>query len=176
MIVIVDEPGTGVYYGGSVAAPIAKTVLEETLNYLEIPTTFTEEDKDKLIEKVIVPDVRNIKIGEAGKSLTNLGLKYTTEYSEITDESMVIDQFPKPGLEVLKGSIIDLYLNIKEETNITMPYLIDKSKEETIKILDEMNQQYTLTGNGRVIKQEPNPGEKINSDTKISIEFSETNR
>lgn len=176
MIVIVDEPGTGVYYGGSVAAPIAKTVLEETLNYLEIPTTFTEEDKDKLIEKVIVPDVRNIKIGEAGKTLTNLGLKYTTEYSEITDESMVIDQFPKPGLEVLKGSIIDLYLNIKEETNITMPYLIDKSKEETIKILDEMNQQYTLTGNGRVIKQEPNPGEKINSDTKISIEFSETNR
>lgn len=176
MIVIVDEPGTGVYYGGSVAAPIAKSILEESLNYLEIPPTFTEGDKDKIIEKVIVPDVRNTKIGVAGKSLTDLGLKYATEYSEITSESIVIDQFPKPGLEVLKGSIVDIYLNIKQAGNANMPYLMDKTREEVINILDDMNLQYTLTGTGTVIKQEPNPGEEINSDTNISIEFSETNR
>lgn len=176
MIVIVDEPGTGVYYGGSVAAPVAKVILEETFNYLEIPPTFTEEDKDKVIEKVKVPDVRNTKIGIAGKKLTDLGLKYTTEYSEITSESIVIDQFPKPGLEVLKGSIVDIYLNIKPAGNIKMPYLMEKTKEEVINILDDMNIQYTLTGTGTVIKQEPNPGEEISSDTNISIEFSETNR
>lgn len=175
MIVIVDEPGTGVYYGGSVAAPIAKVILEDTFNYLEIPPVFTEKDKEKIIEKVIVPDVRNTKIGIAGKTLTDLGLKYTTEYSDITSESIVIDQFPKPGLEVIKGSIVDIYLNIKQAGNINMPYLVDKTREEVIKILDDMNIQYTLTGTGTVIKQEPNPGEEINSDTKISIEFSETN-
>jgi stage V sporulation protein D (sporulation-specific penicillin-binding protein) len=175
MIVIVDEPGTGVYYGGSVAAPIAKVILEDTFNYLEIPPVFTEKDKEKIIEKVIVPDVRNTKIGIAGKTLTDLGLKYTTEYSDITSESVVIDQFPKPGLEVIKGSIVDIYLNIKQAGNINMPYLVDKTKEEVINILDDMNIQYTLTGTGTVIKQEPNPGEEINSDTKISIEFSETN-
>lgn len=176
MIVIVDEPGTGVYYGGSVAAPIAKSILEETLNYLEIPPTYTDKDKDKIIGKVIVPDVRNRKIGDAGKTLTDLGLKYTTEYSEITNESLVIDQFPKPGVEVLKGSIIDIYLNIKPANNMNMPYLLDKTREEVTNILDDMNLQYTLTGNGTVIVQEPNPGEEINSDTIISIEFSETNR
>lgn len=176
MIVIVDEPGTGVYYGGSVAAPIAKSILEETLNYLEIPPTYTEKDKDKIIAKVIVPDVRNKKIGDGGKALTDLGLKYTTEYSEITNESLIIDQFPKPGLEVLKGSIIDIYLNIKPANNINMPYLMDKTREEVINILDDMNVKYTLTGKGTVITQEPNPGEEINSDTNISIEFSETNR
>jgi stage V sporulation protein D (sporulation-specific penicillin-binding protein) len=175
MIVIVDEPGTGVYYGGSVAAPIAKVILEDTFNYLEIPPVFTEKDKENITEKVIVPDVRNTKIGIAGKTLTDLGLKYTTEYSDITSESIVIDQFPKPGLEVIKGSIVDIYLNIKQAGNINMPYLVDKTREEVINILDDMNIQYTLTGTGTVIKQEPNPGEEINSDTNISIEFSETN-
>lgn len=176
MIVIVDEPGNGIYYGGSVAAPIAKSILEQTMDYLEIPPVYTEKDKSKIINNIIIPDVRNMKIGTAGKILIDLGLKYVTEYSEITDESLVIDQFPKPGLEVSKGSIVDLYLNVKPESVISMPYLIDKTREESVIILDEMNLQYTLTGTGTVLTQEPNPGEEINSDTNISIEFSETKR
>ncbi len=175
MIVIVDDPGNGIYYGGTIAAPIAKTVLEETLNYLEIPPTLTDIDKDKLIERIIVPDVRNIRIGEAGRALTDLGLRYTTEYGEITDQSMVIQQFPEPGTEVLKGSIIDIYLNVTSFGDI-MPFLIDKSEEEAIKILDDMKIKYTITGTGTVIKQDPNPGQEINIDTNVIIELLETNR
>ena len=176
MIVIVDDPGTGIYYGGTVAAPIAKSILEDTLAYMEIPPDFTEVDIDKTIEKVIVPDVRNSKIGIAGKTLTDLGLKYTTEYSEITSESTVIDQFPQPGVEVLKGSIVDVYLKTKQIENTIMPYLEDKTIEEVKVILDDMKLKYNLNGNGTVLKQEPSPGEEINIDTIITIEFSETNR
>lgn len=176
MIVIVDEPGNGIYYGGSVAAPIAKSILEETFNYLEIPPVFTEEEKEKIVEKVIIPDVRNIKIGIAGKALTDLGLKYSTEYSEITSESIVVQQFPEPGLEVLKGSIVDIYLNGNKIKNTTMPFLIDMSHEEAIGLLDDMGIKYTITGTGSVIKQEPGPGEQIDGDTSITVELSEENR
>ncbi len=57
-----------------------------------------------------------------------------------------------------------------------MPYLMDKSEEETKNILDNMNLKYTFTGSGTVIKQEPNPGEELSLDTNITIEFSEEDR
>lgn len=173
ILVVVDEP-VGQYYGGTIAAPIAKNVLEETLNYLEIPPVFTEEEKKQVVEKVIVPDIRNMKIGDAGKTLTDIGLKYTTEYLDLTSESVVIDQFPLPKTEVQKGSIVDLYLNEKAGERIIMPYLIGKDKEDVIKILDELNLNYELKGEGKAKAQTPIPGEEIPTNTKIEVEFGET--
>lgn len=108
VLVIVDEP-VGVYYGGSVAAPVAGKIIEETLSYLEIKPEFTEEEKEKIEHTVKVPDVRNMKIEEAGRKLSEFGFKYTTESLNIIEDSVIINQFPLPGTEVTKGAIIDLY-------------------------------------------------------------------
>lgn len=173
ILVVIDEPA-GQYYGGTIAAPVARDVLEETLNYLEITPVFTEEEKAHVIEKVQVPEIRNMKIGEAGKTLTNMGLKYTTEYLDLTSESVVLDQFPLPGTEVEKGSIVDLYINIKEGEKVIMPYLIGKDKEEVIMILNEMNLNYELKGEGKATSQDPIGGEEIHMNTKIVVEFGGT--
>ena len=172
VLVIIDEP-SGVYFGGTIAGPVSKRVIEDTLNYLEIPTIFTEEEKEIMENSIIVPDVRNKKISEVGKVLKDLGLRYTTEYQEITTESIILDQFPLPGAEVLKGSIIDLYLNIKPKT-IIMPDLTWKTKEEVIKILDDLNLQYTLTGTGKAKSQNPEAGSEISGEINIEVEFSDT--
>ena len=172
VLIIIDEP-SGFYYGGTIAGPVAKSVIEDTLNYLEVPTVFTEEEKKIIEEKVIVPDVRNKKISEVGKTLTDLGLRYTTEYYELTTESIIIDQFPLPGVEVIKGSIIDLYLDIKPTVS-TMPDLIGKTKDEVITLLDALNLQYTLNGTGKVSSQIPAPGDEINGEINITIEFTDT--
>ncbi len=171
ILVVVDEP-SGVYYGGSVAAPVVKKVLEETLQYLEIPPVFTEEEKEKIVEKVEIPDVRNEIIGKAGETLKSIGLKYTTEYLEITTESIVLDQFPLPGIEVEKGSIVDLYLDENNKKTIIVPDLMNKDKDEVIDILNNLNSNYELNGTGRVKTQSPMPGEKISIDEKILVEFS----
>lgn len=171
-LVIIDEP-TGVYYGGTIVGPIVKDLVEDTLNYLEVKKVYTEEELELIEDKVLVPEVRNKKIGEAGKALTELGLKYTTEYLEITTESIILDQFPLPGTEVIKGSIVDLYLNIKPKSMI-MPDLNRKTKEEVIIALDELNVPYTLNGSGTVVNQTPAPGENISGETNIVIDFSDT--
>ena len=75
MLVIIDEP-SGVYYGGSIAAPVAKEIFEETFKYLEIPEKLTKEEKEENQETVIVPDVRNKRIAEAGKILADVGLRH----------------------------------------------------------------------------------------------------
>ncbi len=171
-LIIIDEP-QGVYYGSKIGGPVANKVVEDTLNYLEVERVFTEEELKSIDEKVVIPDLRNKKIGEAGKTLTDLGLKYTTEYLEITTESIIKDQFPMPGTEVIKGSIVDLYLNLKPKT-IIMPDLIGKTKEEVIIALDEYNISYTLNGSGNAISQTPAPGEEISGEIGIVVDFSDS--
>lgn len=171
VLVVVDEP-SGVYYGGTVAGPITKAVLEDTLNYLEIPPIYNEKEQQDVEKMIVVPDVRNKPIGEGGKILAELGLRYINEYQEITSESLILDQFPLPGTEVIKNSIIDLFLNKKPMAERTMPDLMGKSKEEVIKLLDDLNIEYQLKGKGKAIKQEPQPGSQIGENINVNVEFS----
>lgn len=173
ILVVIDEPTGGQYYGGTIAAPVAKNVINETLKYLEVAPQFTDKEKGEIPDKIILPDVTDMEINEAGRILKDLGLKYTTEYITITDKSKVIDQFPQPYTQVDEGSIIDLYLKQKEESEIQVPYLIEKTKEEIIEILEAMNLTYELEGEGKAISQVPLPGEKISEDIKIIVEFGE---
>lgn len=175
VLVIVDEP-EGIYYGGSVAAPIAGDLIEETLNYLEVSREFTEEEKEEFQYTEIVPDVRNLTIGEAGKILTQLGFRYTTESYNIEENSVVIEQFPLPGTEVTKGSIIDLYLDsdYKSENRIIVPDLSGKAKEDVIRLLDSLGLIYEFEGEGKVIDQTPKPGDEINLNTKVKVIFTDT--
>ena len=112
-MVIVDEP-TGIYYGGTVAGPYAQMLIENTLNYMEIPRKYTQEELENISEVVVVPDVTGLRIFEAGGIITDLGLKYTTEYEIFTNQSNVLDQYPAAGSELTKGSIVDLYLDYGE--------------------------------------------------------------
>ncbi len=172
ILVVVDEP-EGQYYGGSVAAPVANEIIEDTLNYLEVPPIFTEKEESEVQEMTIVPDVRNMKIGDAGRILTDAGLRYSTEYSELTSESVILDQYPLANTEIRKKSIIDLYFNEKNKGTIVMPHLIGKTKEEVIEVLEKLNLNYELKGKdeGVVNLQKPLFSEEIHKDTKIEVEF-----
>ena len=109
VLVIVDEP-TGIYYGGTVAGPFAAMVIENTLNYMEIPRKYTEAELKNIEEKVLVPEVIGLTIAEAGELISGMDLKYTTEYEDFTLDTIIVDQYPKAGNELQRGGIIDLYL------------------------------------------------------------------
>lgn len=175
VLVIVDEP-VGVYYGGSVAAPVAGKLIGEILEYLEVKPEFTEKEKEEFEYTVKVPDVRGKTIGEAGRTLLESELKYTTESLNIKEDSKVIDQFPSPGTEVSKASIIDLYLDeeFKSQDKIVLPDLTGKSKEDVIKILDGLNLKYQFIGEGMAIKQNPDPNTQVDINSTIQVEFSST--
>lgn len=175
VLVIVDEP-KGIYYGGSVAAPVAGDLIEETLTYLEVERKYTEEEKEKYENTEIVPDVRNMKIGEAGKILTQLGFRYTTESTNIEENSVIIEQFPFAGTEVTKGSIVDLYLDTdyKNDNTVIVPDLIGRTKEDVIKLLKGLGLDYEFEGEGVAIEQNPQPGSQVDLNTKVKVIFSVT--
>lgn len=176
VLVVVDEPGGASYYGGSTAAPTASEVVEETLKYLDVKPKYTEKEKEELAKTVEVPDVRNKNIVDAGKMLTKLGFKYNTEIPNITEDAIVIDQFPLPGTKVNEGSIVDLYFNEKgkESNEKIMPDLSGKNREEVVKILDGLNVKYNFNGNGIVVDQKPEAGIEIDENITVEVEFSDT--
>lgn len=117
VLVVIDEPSAGSYYGGVIAAPVVKSIISDTLRYLDVKPQYTEKEAKMLMKgKVVVPEVRNIKLKEAKKLLTQNKLKYRLEeeQGEPTEDSLVLDQTPRANAKVDEGSVVILYAKPKE--------------------------------------------------------------
>ena len=106
--VAIDNPKGVVQYGGTVAAPVAKAILEDSINALNIPKSDEIIDKNyQFWEKkyVEVPDVTGKKLSEVKSLLTPFEVQYTGtgEY--------IIFQSPSNKERVLEGSKIRILLS-----------------------------------------------------------------
>ena len=114
-LVVVDEPQGYPYYGGTVAAPIFKRVVEDTLHYLGVPKQDTGveppeipgEEKPQPREDVEVPDVVGLNLNEARQKLAEARLEGET----VGQGEKVQNQLPKPGAVVKEGTTVIIYLD-----------------------------------------------------------------
>lgn len=95
--VIVDEP-QGAYYGGIVAAPVAKSVFEAIF---EIEKTEKIETKDDGKEFVL-PTFIGESLTEAAKNMGKLNLQYLVD----GNGDYVTAQIPAPGTKVKENDIV----------------------------------------------------------------------
>lgn len=166
ILIKVDNP-KGEIYGSLVAAPSAKLLLEKTLEYLKVPSI---EEGTINTDKTEVPDVEYMMLEDAGKVISDLGLKYTTEYVNITDKTIVLSQKPAPGELVEPGTIIELSIDQNNREELIIPKLIGKSIDESMKILDILGLKYKIEGNeGVVINQDPLYSEMIEKNGEIIL-------
>lgn len=86
---------------------MAGQVLTDVLAYLEVnKDNQTEED---IIEEVEVPELREKTVKEAKNILKENGLELIfKEKIENINEKIIIEQMPKPGIKVIKGSKIEV--------------------------------------------------------------------
>ncbi|MDR1940658.1 MAG: PASTA domain-containing protein, partial [Clostridiales bacterium] len=101
MMFIVDEPGTGVYYGSLVAAPYAGKIFSGIFSYLGIPPSLSESDMEAM-NQFEMPDVRGMAYYDAEALLKKLKI-----FCEIDggDGDIVTYQIPAPGSMVTQRSI-----------------------------------------------------------------------
>ncbi len=76
LLLCVDEPGTGVYYGSMVAAPYAKQVFSGLFTYKNIAPTSLTEDMKKLEPNIAVPNLVGLSITQAVSLLKQMKLEY----------------------------------------------------------------------------------------------------
>lgn len=110
ILLIVDSP-VGVKYGSATAAPGAKVIIEETLRYMNILPQYSAEEKaEKSSGMVTVPFVTGKTYKESVGALSGLGLVSSVSPArEKNDDFKVVDQYPKAGAKVKKGSTVYLY-------------------------------------------------------------------
>ncbi|MDK2918229.1 MAG: hypothetical protein PWQ37_962 [Candidatus Petromonas sp.] len=116
VLVICDEP-QGIHYGSLTAAPVAEEIIQNTLRYMEVEPQYTEEEKEKFQrEEITVPEVRSLTLSEASKILSENNLEFNTEPINVENgNSVVVDQFPKPGAKVVEKSIVILYVKERQQ-------------------------------------------------------------
>lgn len=114
ILMIVDNP-KGVKFGGQTAAPGVKMVLEETLRYMNIQPSYSDEEKLQMQSDYIdVPNVSNMPYLEAVDILGKAGLAFSVSPAGdlgANDNFTVVDQYPKPGGKLQKGGKVCLYKN-----------------------------------------------------------------
>ncbi|MGE5633005.1 MAG: stage V sporulation protein D [Caulobacteraceae bacterium] len=116
VLVVIDEPGGAQHFGGVIAAPVAKSIIYDTLRYLDVKPQYTHEEAALLQKPVVkVPNVTGMTLQNAIKELAKSKLKYAVDAEyEHTMESMILDQVPKAGADFNEGSIVILYANPRE--------------------------------------------------------------
>lgn len=166
--IAVDEPSTGVYYGGQVAAPLMKKLFSYIFAYIESPTGKASYSISK---DVVIPEVRGKSIEEAKSILEENGLG-----CEINgDGNTIVSINPYPGTTVKAGSKITLTASSKSsiDNKIIMPDLAGTTVEFAINLLDNLGLQYEYEGSGKVFEQSISSGELISSGTKVKLVFKE---
>ena len=106
LITLYNPTGEGGHQGGGVAAPIGSQILSEVLPYLEL-----EKDKEEELEQVTevtVPNITNMRVKDAEKTLKDLGLQMRINVEEGIDisEMIITNQTPKEGITINSGTTI----------------------------------------------------------------------
>ncbi|NLO88975.1 MAG: stage V sporulation protein D [Clostridia bacterium] len=176
-LVIVDEPQGYPYYGGTVAAPIFKRVVEDTLHYLRLPKQDTGvkppempgEESPKPREDVEVPDVVGLSPNEARQKLAQARLEVET----VGLGEKVQNQLPKPGAVVKEGTKVIIYLDQESSQEVLVPDVSGKRIFEVADLLESLGLELIPHGSGKAHRQKPAPETKVKRGSKVEVWFKE---
>ena len=102
MLLLVDEPGAGAYYGSVVAAPYGNEILRQVLTYINAKPV-----KEAETEYVTMPDVVNRSLLEASIMLNNMGISFEVD----GDGDKIIKQLPPAGISFDRNNSVVIITN-----------------------------------------------------------------
>lgn len=175
ILVGVDNTHDGYRSGGAVAAPIAKQVLEPTLEYLNVERKYTSEELSKLNKTT--PELIG-KTVSAAKSIAN-GENLTVKI--VGDGDTVVSQMPAGLQSIPQGGVIVLYT---ESVNETQKTKVPDFTGMTVSGVNSLAAEYginvifsgpTEEAGVKAYNQSVEPGTKIDLGSTITVSFKSEN-
>lgn len=173
ILIMVDAPTSGEYYGSQIAAPAVTSALKDILPYLGYYPQYSEEELDSLA--VYVPTVTNNNVSDAEKSIENMGLTAKV----VGEGEKVVAQTPSSGL-VQRGGTVILYTEEGYEQELKdVPNVYGMARDAIQELLQESGFNVTFKGDYDIegafcIEQTPLGNAQAYEGTAITVTMSTT--
>lgn len=168
LLLTLYDPPKNNHQGGQLAGPVVSQMLSEILPYLGIPSNEDSSSNSSSDNLIVVPDIRNKTVAEAEKILKNSGFTTKTYVKGDANNTLVVDQMPKPGVSLSKNSIIVLYGEGNDvATSVTVPDLKGMNASQASNVLKGKNLNISIEGSGTVISQDAAKDEQVPEGTVI---------
>ena len=172
-LIMLDEPQVANKYGGTIAAPLVGSIIEETLTYMGVERQYTEEEA-RLVS-VTVPDLREYSVSVAKESVDSKKLNIKI----VGNGDTVVDQLPKPGVNIRENSTIIVYTETRDENKkVSVPDLTGLTVSQAKKRLEDAGLNFEVAGAGLTetdgavaFKQSIPAGTLVEPATVVSVEF-----
>jgi len=148
--VVVDEPNDPYAGGGSVAAPVFKEIMLQSLRHLGIGPSNAVKALSAGARKetvVTVPDVTELPISQARGELRARSLNLEV----VGGGATVLQQIPKAGTNILPSQRI--YLITEERSKLQVPDLTGLPLRDALEICSLLELRCFVTGEGFVASQ-----------------------
>jgi membrane peptidoglycan carboxypeptidase len=155
-VVMVDEPRKG-YYGGDVAAPVFKKIMEDLYRLRGgplAPAPMQVRMEQPHSVAVLVPSVRMLPLTRARDALADAGFRARID----GDGTRVLAQIPPAGTRAERGSLV--VLSTRPSSGI-VPSVVGLTVREALTQLAAVALPAQVVGRGLVVRQEPPAGSPV---------------
>jgi cell division protein FtsI (penicillin-binding protein 3) len=151
IIVVIDEPA-GAYHGGDVAAPVFRQIAEQILPDMGVMPDTQFKNANELVASVRETPVRDVKL----------------ENQIEAEKRASAATLPKVVSRSSSGEVV---YAVSTNKSILMPNLRGRSVRDVARACAQLGLQLEAHGEGRVIKQTPEPGTELQSGQTIYVDF-----
>ncbi len=178
--VIINNPKSGEYYGGKVAAPVFQKIATRIISLsgitnisspelINVNYSFnknnSEASGDDNIQKILIPNLINLRLKDAKDILdeNNIGFEIVEENSgeKTSDEEKIVEsQIPVPNEvisanEKLKIRLVVKSKRVSEDRLLKVPDVKNLSIRKAINILLSGGFYIEINGSGKIVDQSP---------------------
>lgn len=173
MLIICDEPNVDLG-GGAICAPIAATVIEESMAELGIEPVYTDEEKKEL--SVSTPAVIGKSSSEAQNTIKNAGL----EVKVVGNGDIVLNQSPAASSTIPSGGTVVIYTDDSDKQTVKVPDFTGLTVAQANRLAASNNINIKISGNTAndalvvAYKQSENAGKEVEIGTVVTVSFKST--
>lgn len=169
MLVALKGLSSQPFFASQTVVPVFNAIIKDIIRYLDIPPQFQKDLQEKEVDKIEVPDLREMTRDEAARLLTERGFRVRLE----GDGFLVQEQFPLPETRILEGTTVILFFEggLHRQSNylLAVPYLLGLEKKEVEDLLSGLGFPYTIKGEGKVVWQSRKEGTLVRAGTGLEL-------
>jgi cell division protein FtsI/penicillin-binding protein 2 len=175
-LIVIDEPRGGLYYGGSVAAPVFRDILAawalQGRGPIALPPSSVVRGEDEPKARMAVPDVRLLELDRAREILARAGYGLRVASGGAVG-GRVMAQTPAPGTEIGGGAVIELALDTGGDGDTTVPDLRGLALRDALaRLTASAIEVARVEGSGTVVRQSLEAGRTVKKGTRCTLVLS----